>query len=81
MPSIRVEFTGSLGHQLAGRLDTSDGEPRAWAVFAHCLTCSKDTKAVAYIARALAEAGFGVRQWRSARVHTICCWPGWVSAR
>ena len=60
MPSTRIEFTGSLGHPLAGRLDTPDGQPRAWAVFAHCFTCSKDTKAAAYIARALAEAGFGV---------------------
>ncbi len=60
MPSTRIEFTGSLGHPLAGRLDTPDGAPRAWAVFAHCFTCSKDTKAAAYIARALAEAGYGV---------------------
>jgi len=60
MPSTRVEFTGSLGHPLAGRLDTPDGPPRAWALFAHCFTCSKDSKAAAYIARALAEAGFGV---------------------
>lgn len=60
MPSARIEFTGSLGHPLAGRLDTPDGPPRAWAVFAHCFTCSKDSKAAAYIARALAEAGFGV---------------------
>ncbi len=45
---------------LAGRLDTPDGIPRAWALFAHCFTCSKDTKAAAYIARALADAGFGV---------------------
>lgn len=60
MPSARVEFTGSLGHPLAGRLDTPDGPPRGWAVFAHCFTCSKDSKAAAYIARALAEAGFGV---------------------
>lgn len=60
MPSARIEFTGSLGHPLAGRLDTPDGPVRAWAVFAHCFTCSKDSKAAAYIARALAEAGFGV---------------------
>jgi putative redox protein len=60
MPSTRIEFTGSLGHPLAGRLDTPDGRPWAWALFAHCFTCSKDTKAAAYIARALADAGFGV---------------------
>jgi uncharacterized OsmC-like protein/alpha/beta superfamily hydrolase len=60
MPSIRVEFPGSQGHALAGRLDTPDGVVRAWALFAHCFTCSKDSKAAAYIARALADAGFGV---------------------
>jgi uncharacterized OsmC-like protein/alpha-beta hydrolase superfamily lysophospholipase len=60
MPSTRIEFIGSLGHPLAGRLDTPDGPPLAWALFAHCFTCSKDTKAAAYIARALAESGFGV---------------------
>jgi uncharacterized OsmC-like protein/alpha/beta superfamily hydrolase len=60
MPSTRIEFIGSQGHALAGRLDTPDGAPRAWAVFAHCFTCSKDSKAAAYVARALAEAGYGV---------------------
>ena len=63
MPSIRTEFPGSQGATLAARLDTPDAPdtaPRAWAVFAHCFTCSKDTKAAAYIARALAAAGFGV---------------------
>jgi putative redox protein len=60
MPTARIEFTGSLGHPLAGRLDTPDGQPRGWAVFAHCFTCSKDTKAATYVARGLAEAGFGV---------------------
>ncbi|MDH5538979.1 MAG: alpha/beta fold hydrolase [Rhizobacter sp.] len=60
MPSQRVEFTGSQGDKLAGRLDTPEAPPRAWALFAHCFTCSKDSKAAAYIARALAEAGFGV---------------------
>jgi fermentation-respiration switch protein FrsA (DUF1100 family) len=60
MPSQRVDFPGSQGHPLAGRLDTPDHAPRAWAVFAHCFTCSKDTKAAAYIAQALAAGGYGV---------------------
>lgn len=60
MPSTRFDFPGSQGATLASRLDTPDTPPRAWAVFAHCFTCSKDTKAAAYIARALAKAGFGV---------------------
>ena len=29
-------------------------------MFAHCFTCSKDSKAAAFIARELAEAGYGV---------------------
>jgi alpha-beta hydrolase superfamily lysophospholipase len=58
--SIRTEFPGSQGTPLAARLDLPASAPRAWALFAHCFTCSKDTKAAAYIARALADAGFGV---------------------
>ena len=60
MTSLKVEFPGSLGHLLAARLDKPNTLPRAWAVFAHCFTCSKDSKAAAYISRALVEAGFGV---------------------
>lgn len=60
MPKQRVEFPSPLGDSLAGLLDTPDQAPRAWALFAHCFTCSKDSKAAAFIARSLAEAGFGV---------------------
>lgn len=60
MPSQRIAFTGSQGSLLAGKLDTPETTPLAWAVFAHCFTCSKDSKAATYISRALAEAGFGV---------------------
>jgi len=60
MPSQRIDFKTSQGSLLAGKLDTPDTTPLAWAVFAHCFTCSKDSKAATYIARALAEAGFGV---------------------
>lgn len=60
MPSTRTDFPGSQGAALAARLDTPDTAPRAWALFAHCFTCSKDTKAAAHIARALAAAGYGV---------------------
>ncbi len=63
MPNTRVEFPGSQGATLAARLDTPDARPRAWALFAHCFTCSKDTKAAAFIARALAESGFGVMRF------------------
>ncbi len=60
MPTERIEFPGSQSTMLAGRLDLPDAAPRAWALFAHCFTCSKDSKAAAFIARALAQHGFGV---------------------
>ncbi len=45
---------------LAARLDLPAGPPRAFALFAHCFTCSKDIFAAARIATALAENGFAV---------------------
>ena len=58
--SERVKFPGAFGHQLAARIDRSDETPRAWALFAHCFTCSKDLKATARISRALVERGIAV---------------------
>ena len=56
----RVRFPGSLGGELVGRLERPDGEPRAYALFAHCFTCGKDIKAAGWISRSLVERGFGV---------------------
>lgn len=60
MRSQRIEFPGSLGAPLAGSLDTGDTPPRAWALFAHCFTCSHESRAAVYIARTLVETGFGI---------------------
>jgi putative redox protein len=57
MPSTTVRFPGTQGHGLAARLDTPPDVPRAYALFAHCFTCSKDTKAAAYVAQALVAHG------------------------
>ncbi|MCU0261638.1 MAG: alpha/beta fold hydrolase [Ilumatobacteraceae bacterium] len=51
-PARRVTFPGSRG-QLAGRLDLPAGPPLAWALFAHCFTCSKDLVAAGRIAAEL----------------------------
>lgn len=56
----KVSFPGASGAPLAARLDMPEGRVKGFAVFAHCFTCSKDSKAAAYIARAMAENGFGV---------------------
>src|SRR3954469_7354600 len=60
MPSNAVSFPNAAGQPLAARLDLPDGESRACALFAHCFTCSKDSKAAAYVARALAGRGIAV---------------------
>ncbi len=49
----KIEFEGSQGHKLAARLDLPDGEIKAYALFAHCFTCTKDIFAAGRIAVAL----------------------------
>jgi putative redox protein len=54
MATRRLTFPGSAGADLAAILDMpADGRADAYAVFAHCFTCSKDLKAVVAIARTL----------------------------
>jgi len=60
MQSKRVEFKGAFGDSLSARIDLpEDGKVKAYALFAHCFTCSKDLKAVGHITKALAEVGIG----------------------
>jgi putative redox protein len=57
----RVRFPGALGRPLAARLGRPSGaRPTAWALFAHCFSCSKDLKAVGWFTRSLIRRGFGV---------------------
>ncbi|TDW28761.1 putative redox protein [Cryobacterium psychrophilum] len=60
MRSERLEFPGSEGVLLAARLDLPHEAPRAYALFAHCFTCSKDVMAAARISRALTDFGIAV---------------------
>ncbi len=56
--SEKLSFPGSFGHILAARLDLpAQGTPRAYALFAHCFTCSKESFAASRIAQALAASG------------------------
>jgi len=57
---IKATFAGSSGQELAARLDLPAGPVRAFALFAHCFTCSKDALAARRIAGGLAAAGIGV---------------------
>jgi len=57
---LKVEFEGSHGAKLAARLDLPAGHIRAFALFAHCFTCSKDIAAARHIAGALSAEGIAV---------------------
>lgn len=57
---MKIEFDGARGAKLAARLDLPAGSVRAFALFAHCFTCSKDIAAARHIAGALSAEGIGV---------------------
>ena len=56
----KITFPGSSGGQLAARLDRPQGPIRAYALFAHCFTCTKDIFAAARIAEGLTSHGIAV---------------------
>ncbi|WP_029031720.1 bifunctional alpha/beta hydrolase/OsmC family protein [Salinarimonas rosea] len=60
MPIEKITFPGHDGQSLAARLDRPPGRPRAYALFTHCFTCSKDLAAARRIAAALADSGIAV---------------------
>lgn len=58
MKTLAVTFENESGRTLEGRLEMPTGKPpTAYAIFAHCFTCSKNIRAAVIIARALAAKG------------------------
>ncbi|MCV0425366.1 MAG: bifunctional alpha/beta hydrolase/OsmC family protein [Roseibium sp.] len=57
---LKLEFDGARGARLAARLDLPAGKIRAFALFAHCFTCSKDIPAARHIAGTLSMEGIAV---------------------
>lgn len=62
MSTTTVTFPGHDGTELSAIIDLP-ANPRAFALFAHCFTCSKKSPAAARIARALGEQGIGVMRF------------------
>lgn len=57
----KISFKNAAGQNLSARLDFPvDGRPLAYAIFAHCFTCTKNIKAIANISRALTREGIAV---------------------
>ena len=60
MPAQRFDFPNQHGERLAALLDLPEGEPRAYALFAHCFTCGKDVLSASRIAQGLTRLGIAV---------------------
>lgn len=60
MKTKEISFEGFDGSTLSARLDVPDSRPRAYALFAHCFTCSKDIPAARRIASSLASEQIAV---------------------
>jgi uncharacterized OsmC-like protein/fermentation-respiration switch protein FrsA (DUF1100 family) len=60
MPAERFDFPNAQGQKLAALLDRPAGEPRAYALFAHCFTCGKDIHAAKRVAEGLTALGIAV---------------------
>ena len=60
MRAERFDFPNASGQTLAALLERPASEPVAYALFAHCFTCSKDNLAAKRIAEALSARGIAV---------------------
>lgn len=56
----KIEFKGALGETLAARLDKPSGDPRYYALFAHCFTGTKDLKPASDMVKTLNKYGIAV---------------------
>ena len=59
----KFSFKNASGQLLAAILETPEETPRAWLLFAHCFTCSKDIITASRINRALVNHGFAVMRF------------------
>jgi len=61
MHVLKLTVTNASGERLGAQLDLPlEGRPLAYAVFAHCFTCTKNIKAAAHISRSLTRERIAV---------------------
>ena len=57
----KITFQNTDGNDLSGRIDFPlVGKPKAYVLFAHCFTCSKNLKSVDNISQAFTQSGMAV---------------------
>lgn len=57
MPTETIAVPTDRGHALSGSLDLPEGKVHGVALFAHCFTCTKQSRAAVAISRGLARHG------------------------
>lgn len=60
MQTRHVEFESAEGEVLSGLLDVPEEDPKAYALFAHCFTCSKSLGVIRNIAKQLTGEGIAL---------------------
>lgn len=61
MRFTKVSFENSAGQKLSGRIDFPlTSTPKAFVLFAHCFTCSKNLKSVDHISHAFTNLGMAI---------------------
>lgn len=61
MKTKGIKFSNRTGIELSGLIDFPiTGSPKAFVLFAHCFTCSKNFKSVEYISQAFTRQGMAV---------------------
>lgn len=63
MRTEHFDFVGAGGHRLSGAIDFPEAETCAYALLAHCFTCTKSSLATLRIARELASRGIAVLRY------------------
>lgn len=63
MPTENITIKTDAGHELTGSLELPTGLVRGAALFAHCFTCTKNSKAAVTVARALAREGIATMRF------------------
>ncbi len=59
----KITFSNQRGELLTAILDHAAETPKAWVLYSHCFTCSKDIPIAARISRALVARGFSVMRF------------------
>ena len=60
METKNLTFRNRSNIELSARLDLPSEKPKAYALFAHCFSCSKNIKAAYHISHSMARKGIAV---------------------